>query len=326
MPFLESIKCIDYLKSKEMKKAIFYYLSALILLFITAVSCNSSQNPLAYQTETHSRGKAVVYIEEAFKPLFNTSIATFEGQYPKAKIIPKYLTENDIIQAMYDRKAKTIVISRDLDEKERKYLRAKKIEVRSEKIAIDAIALIVHPSNKDTTITVDELKALLTGKNTHWKSSGNEIKVVFDKPNSANFNYLTKLCGNESYNKKIYAAKSNEEVINFVKKNPNAMGVIGLNWISDDDDFDTQDFLKGIKVMGVAKNKTSQYFQPYNGFMYTQEYPLTRDIWMINKGRRSGLHAGFVLFMKNEIGQTIIQQAGLVPANSPVRLIQFTGK
>jgi hypothetical protein len=30
--------------------------------------------------------------------------------------------------------------------------------------------------------------------------------------------------------------------------------------------------------------------------------------------------------MKNEIGQTIIQQAGLVPANSPVRLIQFTGQ
>jgi ABC-type phosphate transport system substrate-binding protein len=78
--------------------------------------------------------------------------------------------------------------------------------------------------------------------------------------------------------------------------------------------------------MGVAKKKNTTYFQPYNGFMYTQEYPLTRDIWMINKGRRSGLHSGFVLFMKNEIGQTIIQQAGLVPANSPVRLIQFTGQ
>jgi len=295
-------------------------------LSLCLVSCNHPQNPLAYQSETHSRGKVVVYIEEAFKPLFNTAIATFEGQYPKAKIIPNYQTENDIIQALYDRKAKTIVISRDLEEKERKFLRSIKIEVRSEKVAVDAIALIVHPSNKDTLITVDELKALLTGKNIHWKTSGNEVKVVYDKPNSANFNYLTKLCGNQENNKVIFAAKSNEEVINFVKKNPNAMGIIGLNWISDDDDFDTQDFLKGIKVMGVANKKNMDYFQPYNGFMYTHEYPLTRDIWMINKGRRSGLHAGFVLFMKNDIGQTIIQQAGLVPANSPVRLIQFTAQ
>ena len=295
------------------------------VISLILVACNHPQNPLAYQIETHSRGKVVVFIEEAFKPLFNTSISTFEGQYPKAKIIPKYLTENEIVQAMYDRKAKLIVISRDLDEKERKYLRSKKMEVRSEKIAVDAIALIVHPSNKDTTITVDELKSLLTGKNTRWKSTGKEIQVVYDKPNSANFNYLSNLCGNQANNKAIFAAKSNEEVINFVKKNPNSMGIIGLNWISDDDDFDTQNFLKGIKVMGVAKNKNSSFFQPYNGFMYTHEYPLTRDIWMINKGRKSGLHAGFVLFMKNEIGQTIIQQAGLVPANSPIRLIQFTG-
>lgn len=302
-----------------------FFANVVVCIFVLS-ACNHPQNPLAYQSETHSRGKAVVYIEEAFKPLFTTGISTFEGQYPKAKIIPKYLTENEIVQAMYDRKAKTIVISRDLDEKEKNYLRSIKIELRSEKIAVDAIALIVHPSNKDTLITVDELKALLTGKNTRWNATGNEIKVVYDKPNSANFNYLTKLCGNQANNKAIFAAKSNEEVINFVKKNPNAMGIIGLNWISDDDDFDTKDFLKGIKVMGVAKKKNTTYFQPYNGFMYTQEYPLTRDIWMINKGRRSGLHSGFVLFMKNEIGQTIIQQAGLVPANSPVRLIQFTGQ
>lgn len=307
-----------------MKRYVLIFNSLLTLVLFT--SCNHPQNPLAYQSETHSRGKAVVYIEEAFKPLFTTAISTFEGQYPKAKIIPNYQTENDIVQAMYDRKAKTIVISRDLDEKEKKYLKSIKIEVRSEKIAVDAIALIVHPSNKDTLITMDELKALLTGKNTRWKSSGNEIQVVYDKPNSANFNYLSKLCGDQAHNKAVFAAKSNEEVINFVKKNPNSMGIIGLNWISDDDDFDTQDFLKGIKVMGVAKKKNATYFQPYNGFMYTQEYPLTRDIWMINKGRRSGLHSGFVLFMKNEIGQTIIQQAGLVPANSPVRLIQFTGQ
>jgi phosphate transport system substrate-binding protein len=57
--------------------------------------------------------------------------------------------------------------------------------------------------------------------------------------------------------------------------------------------------------------------------MYTKEYPLIRDIWMINKGRKSGLNTGFVLFMTSEIGQTIIQKSGLVPANSPVRLIQF---
>jgi hypothetical protein len=45
---------------------------------------------------------------------------------------------------------------------------------------------------------------------------------------------------------------------------------------------------------------------------------------MINKGNRSGLNTGFVLFMIGEKGQLIIQKSELVPAKAPVRLIQLT--
>jgi phosphate transport system substrate-binding protein len=299
---------------------IFYYLIG--VLFISSCT-HPHTNPLAYQKDTHGRGKAKILVEESFKRLFDTSIETFEGQFPKAHIIPEYLAEDDIIQGFYNNRAKTIVISRDLNATEIKFLKSKHVEVRSDKIAMDAITFIVHPSNNDTLLTAQEVKRILTGKLKNWKASGQKINVVFDKPNSANYNYLKDVCKMDSTNKQIFAVNSNEEVINYVKKNPNALGVIGLNWISDDDDFDVQDFLKGIKVVAVAKNAKSDYFQPYAGFIYTKEYPFTRDIWMINKGRRSGLNTGFVIYMKGETGQTIIQKASLVPSNSPIRLIQF---
>jgi phosphate transport system substrate-binding protein len=296
------------------------------VLLIGLSSCKHPNNPLAYQTDTHGRGKAVIHIEESFKPLFETSIETFEGQYPKAHIIPKYKTETDIINDLYNRKAKTIVISRDLTEKEIAFLKARKIEVRRDKIAVDGIALIVHPSNKDTLLTTQQLKDIVVGKMTKWSTSKQNIELIYDNANSANFIYLSEFAKSKKVNKNVFAVKSNEEVIEFVKNNPRAIGVIGLNWISDDDDFDTQDFLKGIKVVSIAKDAKSTYFLPYAGFIYTKEYPLYRDVWMINKGKRSGLHTGFVIYMKSDIGQTIIQQAGIVPANSPIRLIQFTGE
>ncbi len=297
----------------------------IILLVLFVFSCTPPHvNPLAYQKDTHGRGKAIILIEESFKRLFDTSIDTFEGQFPKADIQPVYMAEDEIIKSFYNDKAKTIVISRDLNTNEIKFLKSKHVEVRSDKIAMDAITFIVHPLNKDTLLTVQEVKDILKGKLNNWKTSGQKINVVFDKPNSANYNYLKDVCNMDSTNKQIFAVNSNEEVINYVKKNPNSLGVIGLNWISDDDDFDVQDFLKGIKVVAVAKNAKSDYFQPYAGFIYTKEYPFVRDIWMINKGRRSGLNTGFVIYMKGETGQTIIQKASLVPANSPVRLIQFT--
>jgi phosphate transport system substrate-binding protein len=75
--------------------------------------------------------------------------------------------------------------------------------------------------------------------------------------------------------------------------------------------------------VALAEEENGKYFQPYAGFIYTKEYPLTRDIWIINKGRKSGLNTGFVLFMISETGQTIVQKSSLVPANAPVRLIQM---
>jgi phosphate transport system substrate-binding protein len=300
-----------------------YKIALAFVPLFTFYGCNSNDNPLAYQTDTHGRGKATILVEESFKRLFDTSIYTFESQFPKADVIPEYMSENKIIEAFFDNKSKTIVISRDFTKEEKAILKKQQVEVRSDKVAIDAIAIIINPANKDTLMTVDQLKAILTGKQTKWNSLGTKINVVYDQANSANFNYLKNYCGEENMNKELFAVNSNEEVINYVKKNPSAMGVIGLNWISDQDDFDVLDFLDGIKVVALAEEENGKYFQPYAGFIYTKEYPLTRDIWIINKGRKSGLNTGFVLFMISETGQTIVQKSSLVPANAPVRLIQM---
>ncbi|NCA21620.1 MAG: phosphate ABC transporter substrate-binding protein, PhoT family, partial [Crocinitomicaceae bacterium] len=103
-----------------------------------------------------------------------------------------------------------------------------------------------------------------------------------------------------------------------------AVGVIGLNWISDEEDFEALNFLDGINVMSVSKTEKGEYFKPYQGFIYTKEYPLTRDMWLINKGSRSSLNTGFVIFMLGDKGQTLVQKSELVPAKAPVRLIQMS--
>ncbi|MES2589866.1 MAG: substrate-binding domain-containing protein [Bacteroidota bacterium] len=296
-------------------------LATLALLIFYA--CNTSENPLMYQTDTNSRGKATILVEESFKRLFDTSIYTFESQFPKADIVPEYMSEGDIIDAFYKNKSKTIVISRDFTEDEKKFLKSKTIQVRSNRIAIDAVALIVNPANTDTAMTIAHLKEILTGKLTKWDALKTNINVVYDQNNSANFNYLKTYCGTDKLNKNVFAVHSNEEVINYVKKNPSAIGVIGSNWISDQEDFDVLNFLDGIKVVALAEKEGANFFLPYSGFMYTKEYPLVRDIWMINKGKRAGINSGFVNFMIGDLGQTIVQKCELVPAINPVRLIQF---
>lgn len=295
------------------------FASALIAVVLTACGGN---NPLKYE-DTHSRGTAEIYIEESFKPLFDTSIYTFEGLYPKADIQPVYSSEGMIIDAFFKNKTKTICISRDFTKEEKARLRQQQVEVISHKVAQDAVTLIVNPENTDTLMTIDQLKRILMGKDTIWPGLKTKINVVYDQANSANFNYLMDLVGKNNLPINVFAVKSNEEVINYVKKNKSALGVIGLNWVSDSDDFDALKFMDGLQVVSVAKTAKDEYFKPYAGFIHTHEYPLYREIWLINKGRASGLHTGFVLFMIGESGQTIVLKSALVPASAPVRLIQM---
>ena len=295
----------------------------LYLFILSVLLIQSCGNSSSSTSEKSKYEYAKIVIDDSFQKLLKTSIDTYESQYPKAKFNPKYDSEDKAIELLVnDKKVKSIVISRELSKKEIYILKTKNIEVRSNKIATDGIAIIVHPSNTDSVFTVNELKEILLGRKSTWKN-GNKIQVVFDKPYSANFNYLKKLCNNGPIENNVTALKSNEEVIKFIKENPNSLGVIGVNWISDQHDFDTKYFLNGIRVASISKDKNSNAFQPYAGVLYTKEYPLTRDIWMINYAPRSSVNSSFINFMLREPGQLIVQQSSLVPANAPIRLIEM---
>lgn len=298
------------------------FISFFIVSILTLTACDSNNNPFVYQKDAHGRGKAKILVEQSFEPLFKTSIETFMSQFPRARVTAQYMAENDIIDAFYANQSKTIVITRDFNDKEKDYLKSKNVSYRSDKIASDAIVVIMHPTMSDTVLSVDQIKKLLSDNNAKLPSNTSPQQIVFDQKGSANFNYLTNMLQIGQLASRVSALQSNQEVINYVKTHPGSMGIIGLNWISDQDDPTSLEFMQGLRVASIYTSNPNDACKPYAGFIYTKEYPLIRDIWIINKGRRSGLHTGFVLFMKkDDKGQLIIQKSGLVPALTPVRLV-----
>lgn len=275
---------------------------------------------------------AELYIEESFMPLFETSLYTFEGQKEMNCIEPNYVSEAEAIEHFFDRKTATICTTRDFTKEEKAMLlKSQNVEVRSHKIAIDAVALIVHPENDDTLISVDRLKKIINGEEQFWNNSKRKIKIVFDKANSANFRFMKNLVGFNKLPENVFAVNSNEEVINFIQENRNAMGIIGVNWISDEDDPKTLSFRNGINIVGVAKNDSSEYFKPYQAYIYEgyhldKGYPLVREVWMITKASRTSCSSSFMNFMTSEKGQLIIQKSSLIPANMVARMLNISTK
>ena len=302
---------------------ILYYLHG--ALIITA--CNRSGKI----DDTPTSGRLKISVDESFAPIIDSHVYTFQKLYKYAKIQASYKPEGEVIKDLLTDSSRLIVISRLLTPNEKQYFEKIKIIPRVTKVAVDGVALIVNPITPDSLLTMAQLKEIFSGRANSWKkinpeSKLSELTIVFDNNNSSTARYIL-----DSINQKqplppnTFAAKSNPALIDYVAKNPNAIGVLGVNWISDFDDSAAVGFLRKIKVVAVsAKNNPASaddYFQPFQGYLAQGTYPLRRNLYIISREARAGLGTGFASFVAAEKGQRIFLKSGLLPATMPIRLV-----
>jgi phosphate transport system substrate-binding protein len=297
-----------------MKIASNCFLAIIILLF---GSCQDGKDN--EPTDTIRSGKTTICIDDSYTYLFETLIRVFENENPDAHVTASVKNESDAITALLNDSCKVIVLNRELTKKELKVFESKNIFPITNRFAYDAVALIIHPENPDSTIDVEDLKKVLTGEITKWnqlgKQSDKDIVVVFDKPNSANYRYMKdSLLKGKALQKNCFGVNSNKEVIEYITKNKQAIGILSAGWITDDYSNAAKAFLKSVKVMGVGHKSSGNYFKPYQFYIADKSYPFVRSVYLINRQTRPGLGTGFVNFIcRGDGGQLVLTKAGLVP-------------
>jgi phosphate transport system substrate-binding protein len=271
-------------------------------------------------SDTTTYGRLAVTADETFQPLIDSEINTFEGIYNYAEIDVRYAPEADVFNDLMNDTVRLIVTARKLNPEEEKQFKKWEIVPRVTKIAYDAVALIASKELKDSTVTLEEIKYILSGdkKNPY----GTNVRVVFDNNNSSTINFLKQKTATGELGKNCYALNSSAAVINYVSKEKNSIGVIGVNWISDRDDTANVSFLKSVRVLEVAADDKADYFKPYQAYIAKKNYPLWREVYIISKEAYAGLGTGLTAFIASERGQRIVLKFGLVPATMPVRLVE----
>jgi phosphate transport system substrate-binding protein len=298
---------------------------ALMIFFVSCI--NETRVP----DESPTRGNIKIISDESFQPLIDAEVSTFTQLYDNAKIKASYKPEVDVINDFMNDSVKVIVTSRRLTEDQIQYLRDTLVIARTTTFAYDALALITNKENMDTILKYKAVKDIFMGEASVWKdinpkSKLGEIKVVFDNNKSGNIRYFKELFEIKTglpYN--FYSLNSNAEVIDFVSRNPNALGIISVNWISDKDDSLSMSFVKRINVVGVSQQLVDDgsYYRPQPGFIYYKTYPFVREIYLISRESFKGLGSGFIQWATAEQGQRIVLKAGLVPATMPIRIVQI---
>jgi phosphate transport system substrate-binding protein len=300
------------------------------LLFLLLVACKGKKANAP--DDTLFSGVVTIAVDETLLPFVQEELDVFESLYPLAGIIPRYTNEVEAINLLLQDSVRMVITTRPLTEQEVASFNSRKFFPQSIKIATDGIALIVHKNNPDSIISVAGLQPIFSGKIRTWNelfphAGPQPVYVVYDHPNSSTVRYvLDSICRGEPLSEQSYAAGNNQKVIEYVARTPNALGVIGVNWISEEQDAQSREFLTSIQVVRISREEPPTYqnsFQPYQYYLNTGDYPFCRDIYINLNDPRSGLPSGLTNFITSDKGQRIILKAGLLPATMPIRVVNI---
>ncbi len=313
--------------------------AALLLAALAPLpGCNGPDTP----TDNPTSGTVGVAVDATFAPILQAQVDTFGKLYPDAHVRLRFAPEDSTMLDLLNDQVKVAVVSRPLNAEETAVLSKQEMLPKTTAIGLDGLAIILHPSNPDSLLTVAQLRDIFTGRTRQWSAvSGQkklgDITVIFDANRSSTARFVRdSLTRGAALSPRATASTSNPALLDYVAAHPGAIGVVGVNWISDHDDPKALSFVRKVRVAAITARpnpKPDDFIQPYQAYLAEktpqqlaahpdlQNYPLRRTIYMISREARTGLGTGFVSFVAGTKGQLIFQKSGLIPAQMQARII-----
>ncbi|MBR1593271.1 MAG: substrate-binding domain-containing protein [Alloprevotella sp.] len=269
-----------------------------------------------------------VAIDETFRPIMEEQLQQFGLMHPEATMNALYCSEDSALNLFLDDSIHSIVITRKLTDKEKDFIRQRKLTPREALIATDAFALILSKANTDTLISLDEVKRIVSGEITRWEQLENshrtgELKLLFDHQGSSTVRFMRdSLCGGGELKGNVYAQGSNQAVIDFVKDDPSVIGVVGVDWLRAGSSQTLTSFRNlDVNVMLVRRDAESYHRRPYQVYIATGEYPLRRSVYAITCDPRPRSQEKFLWhWLKEQKGQLIFCDHSQLLPSMPVQL------
>ena len=169
-------------------------------------------------------------------------------------------------------------------------------------VALDGIAVIVHPANPVSGLSIEQIAAVYTGKVTNWKAVGGPdvpIVVISRDTNSGTYECFEELAlGKQKMAAGVEYVGSNGGIRQRVQTTQAAIGYVGLGFVDRT--------VKAVAVDGVPASRQT---------VVSGRYPIARPLFMFTNGYPklgSHLYSLMTLHLSPK-GQEIVEAIGYVP-------------
>lgn len=284
--------------------------SLAVVLLILLSACGSGS------VQTNSTTETTSYIEnKGSDTIVNLALAwaeAYQGMHPDVRISVTGGGSGTGIAALINGTVDIANASRQIKAEEIEQAQANGIEPYEFIIARDAIAIIVHPDNPVSQLTLQQISDIYSGKINNWAEVGGEDRPIVRlsrETNSGTHVYFleTVLRLGDKNNTTLFSMDtlllpSSEGIINEVRQNPNAIGYDGLGYVPDD-----------LKIIAVAEAEGGEYVLPMISTVNDKSYPIARDLYMYTAGEPTGAVKAYLDWILSAEAQEIVAELGFVP-------------
>ncbi|HOS94176.1 MAG TPA: phosphate ABC transporter substrate-binding protein [Armatimonadota bacterium] len=175
-------------------------------------------------------------------------------------------------------------------------------------VARDAVVLIVHPSNRTTDLTPEQVRAIYTGRITHWsdvtgpKWSSDDRRddiitlVTREEGSGTRSAFEEGVMAKADITPRALVQDSTGTVRAIVASDPNAIGYISLGMVSSE--------VRALTYGGVQATEET---------VEEGTYALARPFLLLTRGAPSGEAGQFIRFALSDEGQQLVVRAGYLP-------------
>lgn len=238
--------------------------------------------------------------------------ADFMEENPQASVAVTGGGSGVGIESLLNGTADIATASREIKESEVAQAVRSGVEPVEFTVALDGIAVVVHPSNPIGQLTIDQLSAIFTERTTNWKELGwrdAPIVVLSRESNSGTHAFfkeeVVRRGDPESmaqFGPGVLLMPSSQGIADEVSKNPNAIGYYGIGYLSPQQ-----------KPIAIAAEAGERAVPPALETVLDGDYPLARPLYLYTNGRPAGVTAEFIRFALSDEGQDVVEEIGFVP-------------
>ncbi len=210
------------------------------------------------------------------------------------------------IAALVEGNTDLAMSSRDIKLEEKIRIRSRGEDFTEIVIGLDALALIVHPSNPVDSLTLQQIKGIFQGSITNWKEVGGpDLPIVpFNRESSSGtYEFFKKVVLEKERFGKLQTVGANGELAEKVASSPNSIGYVGIAFVN-------QRETKALRIYNptTGRSVAATIENSMNG-----TYPLARPLYFYYLNRDSARVKPIIDLITSERGQRMVLKSGYPP-------------